>query len=475
MDTLGSGGVQLKHAVLAIQTSSAQNVNVYVDGVQLAGTGNGVIAGNGSLSSVNGMVGIALPSINNSPILKGLSGYHTLTVSSGASIGIVPPGGGLPSTFASSQLIWIGDAAHLPTSISNLHANTLYIVSDLPRNILGLDLNQGNDASGVVNLLASEGLLAYSPTIGLNLFPLLATEMSVAPISNVAGMSFYDSAYDLDQGAMSHSALTVGETVYMAERISHLLSPGFVDIANAAKVSVYGNLTAYSPVLNSAFSTFNDHISHIEWLDSIQSLTSTANQAALSTVYTPSYQLHGVQIADTAANIMQLTSAQVSSLISFVKINAGNRLTLDIRDTVAGIQSIFGDAANLTSFIANVNSVLGPSHTGITYTTGVMEINDTVANIETAYANGEIDAMQSVMVSLISGAGANNIIPKLRVQDTVNNLNVFLVNQQDSPLWGMLVTLLALQRMVGCNWATPSPMDPLCNLLVCLSLRLNSL
>ena len=451
VDTLGSGGPQIKHAVLAIQASSANaNVSIFIDNTPIT---SGLVTSSGGMSLVNGIVGIALPNFNSSSLsgLKALvnNDYHTLNVSN-ATIGIVPPGGGQPSSFASSQSIWIGDAAYLPTSISNLHANTLYIVSDSPANIMGLDLNQGNNASGVVNLLASEGLIAYSPTGGFNLYSLLETSMNTAPIANVAAMSSYDSAYDAEVGLVGNNSLGLGDTLYINDGISRLLSPGLIDIATTAAsgIATTGNfkgsvnLSAYGPGLNSAFSAYKN-VSHIEWFGALDVLTSASNQTAIGNVYTSAYQLNGVRIGDTIANLAQVNSSEVSGLISFIKTHASSRLYVDIRDTVANLESIFGSPAASTAFVGALNAVLGPNHTGISYTIGVMEVSDTVANVEAALANGQLPALQAGVSSMLSGPGvSNNSIPSLRLIDTIDNINTFLSNQQDAALWPLVGTIV---------------------------------
>ncbi|SMC61039.1 VCBS domain-containing protein [Polynucleobacter kasalickyi] len=452
--TIGSNSSPIGHSVLALKTSSTQNVNVYIDYAdsshQFNTTKSNYLFSSYYLGSVNGVVGIALPSINSSSLLKNLSGYHTLLVSSGAGIGVAPPGGGFPNDFASSQSIWIGSAAELPTSLNDIHANTLYIVKDLPRNIQNLTLNHGDNASGVLNLLASKGLIAYSIASGpLNFYSMLETVTSNVPMSNVDVTVIVDTAYHAEEALSSSYSLGFGNFVIIRDSIGRLLSPGLASIAatQAAAVTPSTNLTSYGAGLNSAFNAYNlsgtNGVSRVDWSDSLASLTSTGNQNAMAAIYTSHYQLDMVQISDTVSNYQQLSSSAVSGLIDFVKNHSQSKLGIAIRDTVDNLYSTFGNSSSADTFKVLLNSTLGSTLTGVSSTNGLIEIFDTVANIEAANITGKIQALMAT-TNMLSGVGANNNVPIIRLHDTVANINAFLENQQDSTLWP-LVSYLAVQ------------------------------
>ena len=448
IDTLAFTGSHIKHAVLAIQTNGSQAINVFVDDIskpanKLTGSGNGVIASTGSTTPVNGIVGISLPNLTNSSVFQGLAGLHTL-IATNATIGIVPPGGGLPASFSNSQQIWIGAAADLPTSISDLVANTLYIIKDIPSNILALDLNQGNDASGVVNLLASEGLIAYSPSSGFSLYGVLETSKNDAPISNISAMSVYSSAYGMEEVLNGYSTLSLGASTYVRDTIGRLLSPYFASVeysqSTALNPSSVLNVFGTSATLNLAFDVYTSS-SHIEWLDSLSKLTSAANLSVMSNQFVSKYQLNGVFIEDTAAHYKDgnlFSSSALSGLVSFIKTNASSRVYVDIRDTVANAYDYVGNALGLTDFKSKITAALG---SGISNKVGRIDVYDNVANIEAAAANGHLDTLKAV--SFFSGAtGTTNNPLVLRLHDTVANLNTFLINHQDAALWPIVGSIV---------------------------------
>ena len=413
---------QTQHSVLSVKASAASSVTAYIDNIVAAGTST-------SSSFTSGWWYLS------NDALKTLAGSatrtHTLTFTAtnnaSVTVGVVPPGGGLPSSYSSSLPLWIGSAKQLPTSLSDITPNTLYIVSDVAANIVNLmgAGNRSSSMSAVVDTLAAQGLLAYSPTYGVGWAALHQLEQSNNyPIANVGGMNIYDSAYSAEHHIHD---LGAGQGVFVRDNMSHLLSAGFTSMVNTIKSG--GTINNGSAGLQAAFNTQAKEpgYSHIQWSGDLATLSNASNEAAISAVYNGVMKLDAIAVADTVANYNALSASTLSTLSSFVGNNyASGSNVIELRDTVSNLYSALvtgGSSAALTGKFAQLAGIM-PTATGYVYST--IGVVDTVANLEAAYNNGQIAALENIALLSTANSAYRNGNLSVRVLDTVANIESLL-------------------------------------------------
>jgi hypothetical protein len=400
------------HSVLAVKSATTANIGVYIDGV-LATT----------LNSVSTATGLLLP---KEAIANLSNGLHTITLSGGAQIGVVPPGGGLPASYSSTQSIWIGTASQLPTSLSNIQANTLYIINDYAANIVALDSYNALQTD-VINQLANSGYLAYRSMNGLSWSQLYQLQQAGdLPIANIGPVTITDSAYVIENHLWD---LGLGQYPAIRDTMARLLSPKF---AEAAKALSAGTATNVNDIIwNSALQqVFNNH--QITWSDSLTSLSNSSHLTSMASVYYGTNgQLAAVQAYDTIANYQQVSSAsQVSAITNFVSTNAGGNLTVSIRDSIANLTAAFvsGDLLAWENQVKN-------SFSGAARLSARVEILDSVTNLTSAKDSGALDALLAAANGFTTAvANSNNYGATLRVQDSIANIDELLASGTYSAL-----------------------------------------
>ncbi len=407
---------QQAHSVLAIKTSTSATVNVVVDGAIVS-----------TLTGVNGTIGYSLPAdLTN--------GLHTiaLTASAGtAQIGVVPPGGGFPSTYATSLSVWVGTAAQLPTGVGDIVANTLYVVSDTAANIVAMDSGV-SVATGVIVQLANSGYLAYStPSMSWTQFQQLVEAANI-PIANASPLTITDSAYVIGSHFYSPGAnIAFG----IKDTMARLLSP---QIAQAAKLISQGN--AETILWDGLQNAVDNH--KVTWSDSLSTVLNSQNLAQMGATYFGSGKLASVQVHDTIFDLAQLSNAtQAANLVSFVNSNTTGGLVLDVRDTIANVN------ATLTgSGAAAFEQKLATVFSGVNQISTRVEVQDSIANLKAAYDAGQLATLSSAASSLFSSANgaATNTGLYLRVIDTVANITSFLNNNTYNNLMSKVTSFTVL-------------------------------
>jgi hypothetical protein len=407
---------QQAHSVLAIKTSTSATVNVVVDGAIVS-----------TLTGVNGTIGYSLPAdLTN--------GLHTiaLTASAGtAQIGVVPPGGGFPSTYATSISVWVGTAAQLPTGVGDIVANTLYVVSDTAANIVAMDSGV-SVATGVIVQLANSGYLAYStPSMSWTQFQQLVEAANI-PIANASPLTITDSAYVIGSHFYSPGAnIAFG----IKDTMARLLSP---QIAQAAKLISQGN--AETILWDGLQNAVDNH--KVTWSDSLSTVLNSQNLAQMGATYFGSGKLASVQVHDTIFDLAQLSNAtQAANLVSFVNSNTTGGLVLDVRDTIANVN------ATLTgSGAAAFEQKLATVFSGVNQISTRVEVQDSIANLKAAYDAGQLATLSSAASSLFSSANgaATNTGLYLRVIDTVANITSFLNNNTYNNLMSKVTSFTVL-------------------------------
>ena len=412
------------HSVLALNVnvsgSTSTTVSIYIDG-QLAKSIAGI--------STSGWSGVVLP---ESFIANLSAGNHVITfnATNGASVqlGVLPPGGGLPSslaTYSTSLNLWVGGSAQLPTSINDIVSDTLYIINDTSANIIALD-GYATVSNQVLTSLAATGYLAFNSTTGMGWAALNQLEQarSEVPITNISDLKIVDSAYVVENQINSVAA---GQTIGIRDTMVRLLNSEFAQHAQADSAPTSSNTagqTVYpilSQILDKAFDT-----NQINWVDSIAALNSTANESEMGAVYYGSTgQLASVEVRDTIVNFNAENSLALVNpgITTFTVNHASSNLILDVQDTAANIYALFTNASALSAFASQVINVFA----GTAHLTSRVEINDSVANIE-AYAPYLNPVVTGAAQLFGADPYASNMGLDFRVTDTVANIEAFIRN-----------------------------------------------
>ena len=419
---------QKDHAVLAIKAAITSDVTVYVNGAVYD-----------TLTNVNGIIGYTLPS-------DIALGTHTITVSASsgtAQIGIVPPGGGFPASYASSLGLWVGTAAQLPTSLNSIVANTLYVVSDTAANIVSLNGGVAVN-TGVINALANTGYLAFNSTTSMSWAQYQQiTQATNYPIASASSLLITDSVYAIGQHIYGINA---DQQFAIKDNAAHLLSSKFASAAK--KISQGQEDSTLSNALQNAIEN-----QRVTWSDSLSNLLDAQNAREMASHFYGPGQLAGVQVTDNILNLAQLSSPyQITQLTQFVNDYANSKLTIDIRDSIANVNTAL-TGAGAAAFKSKLASVFNE----VDYLSTRVEINDTVANLKAAYDAGEITTLSNIARQLFDDVnpGATNTGLGIRVTDTVANITSFLNNTSYANLLGkvsaFIVSDTAANIVAGLN------------------------
>ena len=391
----------MEHSVLAFNPASyGSSADLYIDNIFVKYVG----------SSTSGPSGFKLNSDELSSLTQ--NQIHTLRVSSGQ-IGVVPPGGGLDISFANNLQIWVGDAKALPTSLSDIQANTLYIIHDGAQQIIELN-GYASIMTGVINTLANKGYLAYSVDNSMTSAQVLQLQQSNnnMAIANVGKVHIDDTLFSIENTYWNQAD---GQHLGIIDSYARLMSPILAKGAKAVSDGNLSNTVLYSSSLQEAF---DNH--RITLNDSLTTLTNTAKLNNLASAYYGTGQLRSVVVTDTVASLSKISSqSQVSDLINFVKTYAHGILTIEVSDTEANIYNALV-GSNASNFITQLNTAFNAS--GITLNAQI-SIHDTVANIEAAYNAGHKKTIGDI---LDNNSFWSNGYSGLAVEDTIANINNFL-------------------------------------------------
>ncbi|MBT8605609.1 hypothetical protein G6677_03885, partial [Polynucleobacter paneuropaeus] len=426
------------HSVLAINSTVAGSVSVFIDG-QLAQSASYSIGTAGLVLSQSFLDGLAA-GMHTLSLFNSGGGYNGV----GSQIGIVPPGGGWPTSYSNSLKIWVGSAAQLPTSIADISANTLYIISDTSANITSLD-GFGSVMTEVLSDLASTGYLAFnitpngsasaSSTLHWAQYSQILHSQNNFPIANVSNFALSESAYVIENKLWD---LPNGISPSVYDVMGRLLAPNIALGAFAMSSGSGSNLSNF--IFNDALKlVMNNH--QMYWVDSASSLNSGLYQSSMGSIYFGANgQLGGVDVRDTVANLSALTASGETNLISFANSHASGSLQVAIQDTVANTY-----AALVTANPSSLESKLATDFAGIsTHLASHVQIMDTVAALEAAYDNGHLAQIQAVANTFFNNVNptASNLGLDLRVNDSLANINALLYSGHYSPLDGMVSSFI---------------------------------
>jgi hypothetical protein len=421
---------QMQHSVLALNTTLMSGnattvVTVKIDGLTIATTTIGV----------NGVSNLVLPKFSNfiGSLTTGNSHTLTLTTTNGATVGIgvVPVGGGYPASYSNATdgiKLWIGTAAQLPTSISDIAPNTLYVINDTGQNLLALDGYNAVDTA-VINSLAASGYLAYNSTSGMGWSEVhqLQQTNSNAPIANISNVLITDTAFVLENHFWDANA---GQSFGIRDTGARLLNSNFISLASSMSAG-NGNIPTNNMLL-SAFATTltgaNTGHNQVNWVDTIANTNNGAMLLEMSSVYYGSGQLASVSLRDTVANWNNVvaTPSLVSNVLSYAGNTFSGTVMVDIQDTAANIVANLVTASPLT-LEANLQQIF--TNANVKSLVSRIEINDSVQSIE-AISSTVMNSLVSVANQFFTNPGTSNYGFDFRVTDSVAAINAFLNNSQ---------------------------------------------
>ena len=373
------------YTVLALHTvnggspmSGTYNLQIY---------DNGQALGNASSISLDGtqtMQGILLPT-NLGP------GNHSLTAKLGmttVSLGLAPAGGGLPVGYATSLNVWVGNATQLPSSLSAINNNTIYVVQDSPQNLENMATSIIE--SGVLQALSANGQLAFEVTGNnggqLTLLQQQLLEQSNINISNIAQVTISDTLFGLSQ----LNNLWGNTNLLIHDDFAHL-------------TYLHNGLSSI-PAIDNALSSGN-----VYWADNMDNLLNASNQQSLQSNHAG---LAGIVVSDSANNFENQYSAEATALQTLATSFNGKEL-LEVKDNVANLQTALSQS----------------SFTQLLQTDSInVHVVDTVANLESSNFTGLSNQVNSLT--------ASNLI--ITAKDSVNNLLNFLGDPTNAGLFTKL-------------------------------------
>jgi len=376
------------HTVLAVQTSDAanttHNVQLYDNGKALGGLQ--VLTADGSST-----LGIPLPAGVSLAV-----GAHSLTATidgSAVNIGVVPSGGGLPISYAAALNVWVGTVAQLPTTVSAIAGNTLYILQDSAQNLAGLA--SASVTTGVVLALADSGNLTFEVTGGqLSSYQQQLIEENNFNIVNFSALTVVDTL----RGMQHVPVLGVGDALSVHDDVAHLL---YDAQAIAGSFSNSGGNTANNPLSNTLAS------GHVLLVDNLADLLVGSKQLTAQNLEASGVSgLAGLVVSDTLADY-QVLSADKSALQG-IATNLNATISYEVKDNLADLQQAGGALTTALQSFLQANDANAKVN--------VVDVRDNVSNLEAAYANGNLSTLAAEVKNL-TGHGIN-----VDVKDSIANL-----------------------------------------------------
>ena len=401
------------HTPLAVQTTDSNiqhAVQLYDNGVALGGAQTLVSDGSSTL-------GVALPA--GVTLSSGSSHYLTATLDGAAvNLGVVSPAGGLPAAYVTGINVWVGSVSQLPASLSAIAGNTLYVLQDTAANLIAL----GSSAieTGVALTLAASGNLVFELAGGgvLTSYQQQLIEENNLNILNLSTLTIQDTLLGLEHVPVINN----GDSLQISDDAAHLLYDASAIEAGYPTSGITGQINPLATA-------------HATLADSMAVLTDTQNQTALQS-------LHGVinqiVVTDTVADYAAAGfNAEYQALQQF-STSMGATLSAVVEDSLANIQAVL--AQNGNQLFAG-------------YAAGV-DVIDNVSNLEAAYANGGLTALQAAITAPLS----------FDVRDNLANLHSLFNNSSEIGLISHLqdVTVEDTAQNIANGFLAPgSGLDPL--------------
>ena len=405
------------YSVLAVQTLEAANtpisVQLYDNGVALGGIQNLSTDGLGNLA-------IALPSgitLSAGTLTAKVIAGGDIAQATSVEIGVVPASGGLPN-YAASVNLWVGSVNQLPTTVSAITSNTLYVIQDSVANLE--TLTNSAVVTAVVKILSAEGELAYA--LNNNQLSYLQYELiknANIGLPNVAPITITDSLLALEQGYQWGTDASVNVYDNVAS-LSQLLDSKY-----------YASAGIYLPAaLNDAFS--NGRINIVDNLTNLGHLANAITTSGSNTILTAlpyafadntTTGIGSIVVSDSGQHYLAAGTSNITALLtSLVTDFKGVSHSFQLQDSVSNLTG-FTTNPTVAAFLKGYNTVVN--------------INDSVSNLLTALTNHSLNTINSY----IAGTGDSNSTATLSATDTVANLNTLLNTPNDSGLYSQLKSI----------------------------------
>ncbi|MDD4913985.1 MAG: hypothetical protein PHW13_02960 [Methylococcales bacterium] len=406
------------HTTLAVQTTDSGVSHT----LQLYDNGTALGSAQTLTSDGSSTLGVALPAgMTLSP------GTHNLTATldgAAVNLGVVAPGGGLPVSYAASLNVWVGTVSQLPTSLSAVAANTLYVIQDTAANLAAL--GSSSVESGAALALAASGNLVFEVSGGqLTSYQQQLIEENNLNILNLSTLSVQDTLLGLEHVPV----LAGGDSLQINDDMARLL---YSATAIESAYPTSGSAGQHNPLAIAVSG------GHVTLTDTLAALTDTANQTALQTQYGQA-SIGRVVVADSVADYTSANLTADSLVLQTFAGSLGAALGFEVKDSLANIQTAL--AQNGSQFLS-------------TYTAGI-DVIDSVRNLETAYANGSLSALETA---------AATVPVKLAVEDSLANLQSLFSTAGETGLISQLQNVTVVdtaQNILNAYQNSGSGLNPL--------------
>jgi hypothetical protein len=397
IQNLGSVNTLQVHSVFAVQTTDAgvsHSIQLFDNGQALSGVLNLASDGSGALA-------VSLPSgvqLNNGDVITAKMDGNSV------GLGIVPPGGGAPTNFVSNGInIWAGTVSELPTSLSKIESNTLYILEDSAGNLA--ELGASSIQTEVALALAASGNLTFQVTGGqLSAQQQYLIEQNNLDILNVSPVTIVDTL----TGLAYVPILNAGDKMEINDDMAHLSYSG------SALSSYFESLQLASPPIENT----------VILTDNLANLMNTVNQTIVQASLSANlYSLAGIVVSDTLADFTSAKS-QLSSDFSILQQLDNNSTSYEVTDNLANLQQSNGGlTAAVTTFLsADPNSSV--------------QLADNVANLESAYNMGAANNDLAKLASEISNGIA------ITVEDSIANISSLMGSINERGLYAQIKDII---------------------------------
>ncbi|MGD0958392.1 MAG: hypothetical protein ABSB19_01150 [Methylomonas sp.] len=385
---------QQPYSVLTVKTVDGGGNPLAAGAYSLQFYNNGASFGNPITITATG--GVSSPAIQlpaDTALAAGLL-TATLTLNGSmaipAEIGWVPPGGGL-ANYSQSLNIWSGTVSRLPTTLSGIAANTLYVIQDSAENIVGVSASKLE--TSVLESLSGNGQLAFALSGGNDALSYLQRQLienGPYGIMSAAPLTIDDTLLALQNlpGSEPGGTLTIYDT---AAALTQLIDLAAVENTTAA----YFGSAALDNALSDGRVWLTDNLADL-----------MANSAALGQNFSALGNQHaaGVLVADSVADFQAQLANDATALQSLASNLDTANINYLVTDNVADIQTAVTQTT-VQTFLKDNNVQVS--------------ILDSVANLEAAYTNGGFASLETAL----RNSGDTNADMQITVKDSIANLN----------------------------------------------------
>jgi hypothetical protein len=284
-------------------------------------------------------------------------------------------------------------------------------------------------ASSVVGILANSGNIAYSATANLTYLNVheLQQDNGNFAIANISDSIISDKAFAVSMAKFW--GRSAGQQFSIDDDYAHLMSPV---IAKAAKD--LSSLVASSAAVDLWDATLTDAFDNhrVQLVDNTSNLFRSDYISNLSSTYYGTGSLSKIVLSDSASNYLKIANSTLSVTPAFKTLlttSASNKLVIDLEDSVANINSFITNSAHAT----NESNILNAFSGGGATVYSKIHLHDNVANLESAFDSGVLNSIKTASASFISGA-SSKLGTIITVEDSISNINTLISSNKYSDL-----------------------------------------